>query len=146
MTTASSNSLTTATITRAAAVELLEAARAASADLGVEMAIAVTDPQGHLKAFQSMDGTPFLAHDVAINKAWTAASFRQPTHAWVATRAAPGTAHLAHTPRVVAVGGGYPITEGGSVIGGLGLSGGTVEQDQQAAETALKELSFELPA
>ncbi len=77
MTTASSISLTTPAITRAAATELLDAARAACADLGVDMAIAVTDPQGRLKAFQSMDGTSFRAHDVAINKAWTAVSFRQ---------------------------------------------------------------------
>ena len=146
MTTASSNSLTTPAITRVAAAELLDAARAACADLGIDMAIAVTDPHGHLKAFKSMDGTPFLAHDVAINKAWTAVSFRQPTHAWVATLAEPATAQLAHTPRVVAVGGGYPVIEGGSVIGGLGLSGGTVDQDQQAAETALRALGFELPA
>lgn len=146
MTSASSNILTTATITRTAAVELLEAARAASMKLGVAEAMAVTDPYGHLKAFQSMDGTPFLAHDLAINKAWTAVSFRQSTHAWVVTLADPATAHLAHTPRVVAVGGGYPILDSGNVIGGLGLSGGTVDQDQQAAESALTALGFELPA
>lgn len=120
--------------------------REACADLGINNAIAVTDPSGHLKAFISMDGTPFLAHDLAINKAWTAVSFRRPTHAWVATLAAPATAHLAHTPRVVAVGGGYPIIEKGHIIGGLGVSGGEVEQDQHAAETALTALGFDLPA
>jgi len=65
MTTASTNSLTTASITRAAATELLDAARAARADLGSDMAIAVTDPHGHLKAFQSMDGTQLKLHERA---------------------------------------------------------------------------------
>jgi uncharacterized protein GlcG (DUF336 family) len=45
----------------------------------------------------------------------------------------------------MAVGGGYPIIENGRCIGGLGISGGSYEQDQQAAEEALAALGFELP-
>jgi uncharacterized protein GlcG (DUF336 family) len=44
------------------------------------------------------------------------------------------------------VGGGYPIAANGAVLGGLGLSGGNWEQDQQAAEAALRALSFDLPS
>lgn len=129
-------------ISRTAAVALVEAAVAASADAAVTMAVAVTDAGGHLKAFASMDGTPFLANEVAIDKAWTAAAFRLPTHTWADILADPAVAQLAHRPRLVAVGGGYPIVEDGQVIGGLGLSGGTAEQDAVAARIALRALGF----
>jgi uncharacterized protein GlcG (DUF336 family) len=138
--------LSTHSITRAAAVELIVQARAAAAEIGVDMAIAVTDSSGHLRAFEAMDGTPFLAHSVAIDKAWTAAAYRLPTHVWAAVVQQPDTAQLAHLPRLVAVGGGYPIAANGAVLGGLGLSGGNWEQDQQAAEAALRALGFDLPS
>ena len=127
-------------ISLTAAVALVEAAVAASADARVAMAVAVTDAGGHLKAFSSMDGTPFLATEVAVDKAWTAAAFRLPTHTWAELLADPAVAQLAHRPRLVAVGGGYPIVEDGQVIGGLGLSGGTAEQDAVAAGVALRAL------
>ncbi|MFF1844914.1 heme-binding protein [Streptomyces sp. NPDC058217] len=57
----------------------------------------------------------------------------------------PQIAPLGGHPRVMAVGGGYPITENGRYIGGLGISDGTYDQDQQAAEEALAALWFELP-
>jgi uncharacterized protein GlcG (DUF336 family) len=146
VTTATNAHLSTHSITRRAAVELIAAARSASAELGVDMAIAVTDSSGHLRAFEAMDGTPFLAHTVAIDKAWTAAAYRLPTHVWSAVVQQPDTAQLAHLPRLVAVGGGYPIAVDGTVLGGLGLSGGNWEQDQRAAQSALRALGFDLPA
>lgn len=129
-------------IGRDAAVALVEAAVARSSDEQVRMAVAVTDAAGHLKAFSSMDDTPFLAVEVAIDKAWTAASFRLPTHTWAEIIASPAVAQLAHRPRLVAVGGGFPIVEDGVVIGGLGLSGGTAEQDARAALAALTALGL----
>lgn len=48
--------------------------------------------------------------------------------------------------RLMAVGGGYPLIENGQVIGALGISGGTYDQDQAAAETALSALGFDIPA
>ena len=53
---------------------------------------------------------------------------------------------LAHQPRLVGVGGGYPIIANGQVVGGIGISGGNALQDQQAAEVALKALGCELLA
>ena len=61
-------------ITRDAAWALLEAARAAARDIGIDVAIAVTDAAGHFKAFERSDHAPFLTAEVAIDKAWTAAS------------------------------------------------------------------------
>lgn len=136
-----------ASITRAAAAALVDAAREAAGNIGIEVAIAVTDSAGHLKLFERTDGAPFLTADVAIGKAWTAASYGIPTHVWNAYLTGdPKVAQLAHVPRLVAVGGGYPVKEGGTLIGGIGVSGGTYQQDQDIAEAALKAEGFELAA
>ncbi|WP_353070492.1 heme-binding protein (plasmid) [Tunturibacter empetritectus] len=134
------------TITVEAANELIKIARAASQQIGFEVAIAVTDTAGNLKAFERTDACPFLAADVAIDKAWTAAAFGLSTHTWASILTNPLVSQLAHRPRLVAVGGGYPVIESGRVIGAIGVSGGTAEQDQQAAEAALSSLDFTLPA
>ncbi|MDH6123129.1 heme-binding protein [Kitasatospora sp. GP82] len=132
-------------ITQAAAGALIAAVRQAAARLGFPAAVAVTDAGGHLKAFERSDDTPFLTAEVAVDKAWTAASFRTATHVWNEYLTDRQVAPLAHHPRLMAVGGGYPITENGRCVGGLGISGGTYEQDQQAAEEALTSLGFDLP-
>jgi uncharacterized protein GlcG (DUF336 family) len=135
-----------ATITRPAAAALIEAAQAAARDIGIEVTIAITDNAGHLKAFDRSDKAPFLTAEVAIDKAWTAASFGLATHVWNSIISNSEVAQLAHRPRMVAVGGGYPILLNGQVVGGIGISGGNALQDQQACESALKQLGFDLPA
>ena len=67
--------VTTATISLEAAQTLLAEARRACAARGFAATIAITDAGGHLRAFERADAAPFLTVDVAINKAWTAASF-----------------------------------------------------------------------
>ncbi len=137
----------TASITRAAAKALIEASLAEAAKIGLDVAVAVTDGAGYLVAFERTDGARFLSAEVATDKAWTAASFGIPTHVWNAyITGNPKVAQLAHRPRLVAVGGGYPITDLGMLIGGIGVSGGTYQQDQDIAEAALKTLGFEFPA
>lgn len=133
-------------ITRDAAWALLEAARAAARDIGIDVAIAVTDAAGHLKAFERSDHAPFLTAEVAIDKAWTAASFGVGTHVWNAILTDPKVAQLAHRPRMVSVGGGCPILDGGRVVGAIGISGGNAQQDQDAAEAAIRALGFEVKA
>jgi uncharacterized protein GlcG (DUF336 family) len=131
-------------ITREAASALVEAARTACRDIGIEVAIAVTDTAGNLKAFERSDQAPFLTADVAIDKAWTAASFGLATHVWNAILTDSKVSQLAHRPRMVSVGGGCPIVSGGNVVGAIGISGGNAEQDQDAAEIALKSMGFEV--
>lgn len=133
-------------VTSTAAAALIEAVHTAADGVGFEVAVAVVDTGGHLKAFERADDAPFLAVEVAVDKAWTAASYRIPTHVWNSYVASPQVAPLAYHPRLTAVGGGYPLIEDGKVIGALGISGGTYEQDQQAAETALSSLGFDIPA
>jgi uncharacterized protein GlcG (DUF336 family) len=133
----------TASITRDAALDLLAAARAAARDLGIEVAIAVTDAGGHLAAFERADAAPFLTAEIAIDKAWTAASFGLDTRTWSEVAAQPATAGLATHPRLMAVGGGVPIVAGGRVVGGIGISGGNARQDHDAAVAALAALGFD---
>lgn len=136
----------TASITREAAAALLAAARAACEKIGIEAAVAVTDAVGNLKAFERTDGAAFLTVEVAVNKAWTAASYNLATHVWNSYLTNdPAVAPLANIPRLMAVGGGYPVREGGKLIGGIGISGGNALQDQEVAEAALKSLGFDVP-
>lgn len=135
----------TASITAAAAIALIAAARAAARKIGIEVAVAVTDAAGNLKAFERTDSAPFLTAEVAINKAWTAASYDLATHIWNAYLTTdPKAAQLAHIPRLVAVGGGSPVRESGMLVGGIGISGGNALQDQQVAEAALRSLGFDV--
>jgi len=135
---------TKASITRNSALALAIAARDAATKIGLSLAIAVTDEGGHLIAFERADATPFLAAEVAIDKAWTAASFGLDTMVWNQIVAQPVTAPLANHPRVMAVGGGVPIVLDGRVVGGIGISGGTAQQDHDVAAAALKAAGFEV--
>jgi len=133
-----------ASITRDSALALAVAARDAAAKIGLNLAIAVTDEGGHLVAFERADATPFLAAEVAINKAWTAASFGLDTMIWNQVVAQPATAPLANHPRVMPVGGGVPIMVDGRLVGGIGISGGTAQQDHDVAVAALEAAGFEV--
>lgn len=142
--TAMQHSFLVHSISRASAVALIEAARVAIDAMGIEVAIAVTDPSGHLVAFERTDAAPFLTIEVAIDKAWTVSSFGIGTHVWNAILSDAKVAQLGNRPRMVAVGGGCPIVEGGKFIGAIGISGGNAQQDQDAAEVALRKLGFDV--
>jgi uncharacterized protein GlcG (DUF336 family) len=135
--------ITKTSITQKAAEILLEAGAYHALEIKVPMVIAVVDESGVLKAFRRMDGAALLSVDIAINKAYTAASFGIPTHGWhdFIKDDAPLLHGIVHTPRLVVFGGGYPVTLGGQVAGGIGVSGGHYEQDMRVAEAALAALA-----
>ena len=134
----------TASVTCAAANALIEAAMQASRDIGFDASVAVTDATGNLRAFQRADGAPFFTAEVAVSKAWTAASCGIATHIWNDYIADPKLAPLANVQKLMAVGGGLPLFHEGKLIGGIGVSGGSHEQDRQAAGTALGRLGFDV--
>lgn len=138
-------SFPTASVTSAAAASLIEAALAAAIEIGFEPAVAITDATGAIKAFKRTDAAPFLTAEVAVAKAWTAASYGYPTHVWNSYVSDPKVAPMAHLPRMMAVAGGYPLLDEGKLIGGIGISGGSYQQDQDAAEAALRSLGFSIP-
>ena len=133
-----------ASVTREAANALIEAAMKAGRDLGFDAAVAVSDATGNLRAFQRADGAPFFTAEVAVSKAWTAASCGIATHVWNDYIADPKLAPLANVQKLMAVGGGLPLFHEGKLIGGIGVSGGSHEQDRQVASTALGNLGFEI--
>jgi uncharacterized protein GlcG (DUF336 family) len=127
------------TITLAGANALVAAAVAKALEIGVPMAVAVVDESGILKAFNRMDGAGPAGVDIVQNKAYTAAAFRTPTQA-LAQRSQDQPAQIASfttTPRVTLLLGGFPISVGGVVIGGIGVGGGSGEQDILVAQSAL---------
>jgi len=122
---------------------ILSAAARRAAALGIALDIAVVDDGGHLIAFNRMDGARLTSIDIAISKAWTAACARRGTHEY-AEIAGPGKPafgiHVSNSGRFMIVGGGLPITCDGQVAGGIGCSGGTVQQDRDAAAAGIQAL------
>ena len=141
---ATSKTIPAANVSRATARALVDASLAAAAQIGTPTAVAITDAAGHLIAFERTDDAAFLAVQVAIDKAWTSASYRLPTHVWNDLIRKPEIAPLANIPRVVPVGGGCPIMQDGVLVGAIGTSGGDYNQDRQVAEAALKAVGFDV--
>ena len=121
------------------AEKAVAAAAKKAAELKLKMCIAVADEAGDLKAFLRMDGAPKLSIGIAQDKAYTAASFSMPTHAWFDfIKNDPPLLHgITHTPRLVVFGGGFPIALKGDIVGAIGLSGGHYSQDMECARAAL---------
>lgn len=134
----SSNSFISRSITKEAAARLITLAIAASERVGFEPVVAVVDASGNLKAFERSDRSSYLAINIAIDKAYTAAAFGLSTAQWVDLLEDRGASNLRHVPRVMAAAGGFPIMEDGVIIGGIGISGGSWAQDQEAGEEVLR--------
>jgi uncharacterized protein GlcG (DUF336 family) len=132
------------TLTLDDAKRMLSAAEAKAARLGLPYNIAVVDAGGHLLAFVRQDGALIGSIDLAINKAVTARIFDKST-AELARLAGPGQALFgidqSNAGKVVIFGGGIPVTLNGSIVGAVGASAGTVEQDIAVAEAAIAALT-----
>jgi uncharacterized protein GlcG (DUF336 family) len=110
------------------------------------MSFAVMDPGGHLVALLRMDGAPWVSTDVAQGKAWTAAAYGAPSAAQKDKMAAmPSFAnaitamtHGRYTPQTGAV----PVYRDGKLLGALGASGGTGEQDEAICVAAVGKSGF----
>lgn len=99
------------------------------------VAVAIVDTHGFLVYFERMENTQTASVEIAPGKARTAATYRRPTRVFMEViNKAPATATL---PHVVASPGGVPIFADGKVIGGVGVSGVTGDQDEQCAKAGL---------
>ena len=109
-------------------------------EIGTPYNIAVADAGGGLVAHVRMDGAWLGSVDIAINKAWTARAFDMSTDD-LAGLTQPGQQgfglNTTNDSRVVIFGGGIPIKLDGVVIGAVGASGGSVEQDVAVARAAV---------
>ena len=120
------------------AQKMVDAALAKANAFGVPVNVAILDDGGNLKAFNRMDGAPILSIEIAQNKAYTA-PFGLPTRDFFNfIQGNPSLlAGIPQVARVAAYGGGLPIKVDGAIVGAIGVSGGTVQNDVDCAQAAL---------
>ena len=136
---------TLTTLTLEDAKHMLSAAETKAASLGIPYCVAVVDAGGHLVAFLRQDGALIGSVDLAIDKAATARIFDKKTSD-LATLAQSGEPLFgiqeSNAGKVVIFGGGVPIALNGAIVGAVGASAGTVEQDIAVAEAAIAALDL----
>ena len=128
------------TLTLAEAKQIIAGAEAKAESLGLPYNVAVVDSGGHLIAFSRQDGALIGSIDLAIGKASTARIFDKST-AFLGTLAQSGDPLFgiqeSNEGKVVVFGGGIPVAFNGQIIGAVGASAGTVDQDISVAEAGL---------
>ncbi|WP_026540462.1 GlcG/HbpS family heme-binding protein [Paenarthrobacter nicotinovorans] len=129
-------------ITEQQAQQVLEAAREAARSSETLMNIAVVDAGGNLKAFTRMDGAWLGSIDIAIKKARTARYFDIPTGDIGAISQPGGSLFNIEVSNggLITFPGGIPLTNGGVVIGAIGVSGSSVENDHLVATAGVNAL------
>jgi uncharacterized protein GlcG (DUF336 family) len=127
-------------ISLAEAQYVVEAVLAEAERMGIRVNVAVVDAGANLVAFSRQDGAWIGSIELAVGKAFTAKAFEMPT-AILQKEAEPGGAAFGidgtNGGRLVVFPGGMPIERAGVVIGAVGVSGGTAEQDQACAEAGV---------
>jgi ATP:cob(I)alamin adenosyltransferase len=119
---------------------MAEAAEAKAAELGVPIVFAGVDAGGNLMLLHRMADSLMGSIDIAINKAYTSAAFKLPTSALKDASTPAGELHgiqNSNGGRVVVFGGGLPVFLDGRIAGGIGVSGGTVEEDVRIVTHAI---------
>jgi uncharacterized protein GlcG (DUF336 family) len=118
------------------AKKLLAIAEAEAKRRDWKMNIAVVDPHGDLLAFERMDGAQYASISISQKKARTAARFRRETRVFY-DQFESGHAYVSTLdPDLVASPGGFPLVDGGKLVGAIGCSGGTGEQDAAVCKVA----------
>ena len=128
----------TARLTHEGALKVLRAGIEKAEEMGVPQCIAVTDAAGRLLAFVRMDGAKFLSVRTAIRTAMSGASLREPTGGADQEHAIK----LAFTTggRLTHLKAGVPIVVGGEIVGAVGVSSGTGDQDLAVALAGIASL------
>ena len=122
------------------AKHLIDGAKKKAQEIGVPMCIAIADESGNLIAFDRMDGGKVTSITIAQDKAFTAAAARKATHEYNEACIPDNLVFGIHTAlggRLCVVGGGLPVAVDGEVVGGIGLSSGTPQQDMQCAQAGV---------
>ena len=126
---------------------LIAAAQAEAVRIGKPMTVCVVDTGGFIVAVDRMDGARPLTPSIAHAKAYTAAIMQRPASMltdWAESQ--PGffaqVSRMGHQP-IVATHGGLTLKKGGSLLGGIGISGGTGPEDEEVATTTLAKLGYD---
>lgn len=129
--------MTSVTLTEARAI--IDAAEKRAGEIGQPMNIAVVDSGGNLVSHARMDGAWIGSIDISINKAFTARAFDIQTKD-LGDNSQPNQQfygiHASNGGRIMIFAGGLPLSRDGQVVGAVGVSGGSGEQDQTVAEAA----------
>ena len=127
-------------MTLAAARRIIDAVEAAARDLRVALSVAVVDSGDQLVAFARMDGADLVSIELARNKAFSALMNRMPTRD-LGPVVQPGTEFYGYDSlaggRMVVFAGGMPLERDGMLVGAVGVSGGSSDEDQRAADAAV---------
>ena len=119
---------------------MAKAAEKKAAEINVPVVFAAVDKGANLMLMHRMENALLTSVDIAINKAYTAACLKQGSHE-IAESVQPGQSlyglQLSNNQRIVPFGGGFPIIVDGQVVGAVGVSGGTVEEDMSVAQAAV---------
>jgi uncharacterized protein GlcG (DUF336 family) len=137
--TVTTTSVSHATISLTAAQRVVAAGLAKADEIGAPSTVAVIDASGILKALVRGDGSPLMSVDLSQRKAYTAVSAGGVSSANLfefATQVPALLATLPHQPGLALLGGGVPLVDGQALIGAVGVSGGSPEQDVEVAEAA----------
>lgn len=114
------------------AKKMISAAEQKAVEIDCPMVITVVDEGGNMVAQHRMDGALLVSVDISRGKAYTAVALKMPTET-LASLTQPGQMlfgiNTTDGGRLIIFGGGLPIIENGQVVGGIGVSGGSVEQD-----------------
>lgn len=127
---------------------LIAAAQAKAVEAGRPITVVVVDTGGFSVASERMDGARPLTPSIAIAKAYTAAIMQRPSHmlkGWCKSQPEffAQVSRMGHQP-IVATDGGLTIKKNGEILGGLGIAGGTGEEDQLIAIEALRACAYDL--
>jgi len=126
-------------LTEAASLRLLEVAVGKAEELGIKATVAVVDPSGRLIAFVKMAGSFLVASGLARKKAITAAGMGMDTvklEALLGAERSRVLEGLTKSEHFTVIGGGVPLVRDDHVVGGIGVSGGSEDQDIECAQAA----------
>ncbi|MGA2230140.1 MAG: heme-binding protein [Tepidisphaeraceae bacterium] len=121
--------------------KIIASASKKAVEIGQPMNIAIVDGGGNLLAFERMEGAWLGSIDISMKKAWTSRAFDISTQQ-LSGPSQPGQQfygiHASNDGKVMIFAGGIPLKKAGKIIGAIGVSGGSGEQDQAVAEAGAK--------
>lgn len=133
-------------LTLSLAKKMARAAEVKAKEMGVPIVYSIVNSGGNLILLHRMEDALLASTDISINKAYTAVALKMSTHK-VASLVKPGKElygiQLTNQNKIVSFGGGYPLKLNNRVIGGVGVSGGTIEQDMEIASHSLRVFELE---
>lgn len=126
---------------------MMQAAESKACEIGVDMDIAITDDAGVLLMFQRMDNARITSVDIAISKSFTASAARKSTRDYgkVSQSGDPAFGiHVSNQGRFMIFAGGLPVFVGDDIVGGVGCSSGSPDQDEIVAQAGVDALRASL--